>query len=214
MELYLIRHAQSANNAQPESSRVPDPPLTELGREQASLLASFISCHGLTRLITSPFLRTLETAEILYAELGLVPEVRIQLHEQGGCYSGYLPMPRIGQPGMTRAEIEQRFPDFLVEDGLDGEGWWREQPYETWEEARVRAAALLKSTRDEFAESEERVGFVMHADIKGLLLEHVHDDPLEIAFNASFSKLLVTSDRQQLVQHNCIEHLPPRLITS
>ena len=35
MELYLIRHAQSQNNALPEEQRVEDPGLTELGNQQA-----------------------------------------------------------------------------------------------------------------------------------------------------------------------------------
>ena len=58
MDLYLIRHAQSANNAQPESLRVPDPSLTGLGREQAHLLASSVASLGLTRLMTSTSARS------------------------------------------------------------------------------------------------------------------------------------------------------------
>jgi 2,3-bisphosphoglycerate-dependent phosphoglycerate mutase len=106
MELYLIRHAQSANNAKPESQRIPDPPITDLGHEQARRLARRLSSLGLTRVITSPFLRTLQTAEKIQSETFINPEVRIDLHEEGGCYSGYLPSNIAGQPGLNRCQIE------------------------------------------------------------------------------------------------------------
>ena len=57
MELFLIRHGQSLNNFQPQEQRVEDPPLTDLGRRQAELLAEWIESAGLTRLICSPFRR-------------------------------------------------------------------------------------------------------------------------------------------------------------
>ena len=98
MELYLIRHAQSENNAQPEEQRVEDPALTAMGRRQAGLLADWITSLNLTRLITSPFLRTLETTEAIRQATRLTPEVRVQLHEQGGCYRGYGPDGREGRP--------------------------------------------------------------------------------------------------------------------
>ncbi len=44
MELYIIRHAQSTNNALPdERERVCDPHLTEIGRRQADLLAAHLA---------------------------------------------------------------------------------------------------------------------------------------------------------------------------
>lgn len=213
MELYLIRHAQSANNAKPEADRVADPPLTDIGQQQASHLAVWVNSLKLTRLTTSPFLRTLQTTDKIAAETGLRPEVRIQLHEQGGCYSGHLPFKRIGQPGLTRSEIGQAFPGFDVEVELDGEGWWRSQPYESKDQARRRARSLLQSTRDEFARSSERVGYVMHADIKVLLLESFHTDPLEVPFNTSVTRVSITPDQVRLVEYNRVDHLPADLVT-
>ena len=48
MDLYIIRHGQSTNNVIEEvpgyeSQRVSDPPLTELGKQQAEKVAEFIS---------------------------------------------------------------------------------------------------------------------------------------------------------------------------
>ena len=85
MQLFLIRHAQSQNNALPEEQRVEDPGLTELGHRQAELLADWVPALNLTRLITSPFRRTLLTTEPIRRATSLIPEVRVDLHEQGGC---------------------------------------------------------------------------------------------------------------------------------
>ena len=59
MELYIIRHAQSSNNAlADERERVCDPHLTELGRQQAELLAAHLAAgpdlHPIRPWLTSP----------------------------------------------------------------------------------------------------------------------------------------------------------------
>ena len=214
MQLYLIRHAQSQNNALPESERLPDPGLTDLGREQASLLAKRLPTWQLTRLITSPFLRTLETTERIRTHLAIMPEVRVQLHEQGGCYGGHLPNDRIGQPGMTREEIKVRFPEFVVEPNeLDGQGWWKRQPYESWQQAKTRAGKLLRRTCEEFGHTNECIAYVMHADIKLLLIEHFHTETLEMPANTSVTKVEVRPDGMRLIDFNLIDHLPRRFVS-
>lgn len=214
MELYLIRHAQSLNNALPDDQRVEDPALTEVGEQQAALLAKWITSLRLTRLIASPFLRTLLTAEPIHRETKLPVEVRAELHEQGGCYSGHTPQNMMGRPGMTRLEIEQRFPSFQVAADIDGHGWWRSQPHENHELAQQRAARLLERTREEFGHTDERVGYVMHADIKLLFLGHFHPEPLETPRNVSVSKIVFNSKIVRLEEYNIVHHLPPHLITS
>lgn len=85
MELYIIRHAQSANNAlRDPADRVCDPHLTELGRQQAARLARHlanephseqrhgsdpeetsvetIAGYGIVKLYCSAMHRSLETA--------------------------------------------------------------------------------------------------------------------------------------------------------
>ena len=81
MELYLIRHGQSANNlrkqalAEPGDSpaasapRMADPPLTDLGKLQARLAGEALREEGITRLYCGPMLRTLQTAQIVGAAL-------------------------------------------------------------------------------------------------------------------------------------------------
>ena len=65
MQLYLIRHAESENNARPEHLRQSDPPISATGRLQASRLAEWASTLKIDILITSPFLRTLQTTRMI-----------------------------------------------------------------------------------------------------------------------------------------------------
>ena len=46
VQLYLIRHGQSENNARPEHLRVEDAELTDLGHQQAEQLAPWIATVG------------------------------------------------------------------------------------------------------------------------------------------------------------------------
>jgi broad specificity phosphatase PhoE len=105
MQLYIIRHAQSTNNALADQRfRVSDPGLTETGHRQAELLAEhlvhgsgrFTSStnpagaagigYGITRLYCSPMLRALQTARPVSHALGLIPEIWIEIHEYGGIW--------------------------------------------------------------------------------------------------------------------------------
>ena len=213
MELFLIRHAQSANNAKPESQRVPDPGITEVGRQQAARLADWVRELELTMLITSPFLRTLQTTQHIHEATGLTPLVRSEWHEHGGCYTGFRPGELRGQPGMNRSEIETRFKGYQVHDAIDHQGWWRSQDWETVDQARVRAARVLQQTQEEFADSDERVAIVTHADFKRFFVESFHEDWVDVPANTSVSSLEISPDGARLVQLNRVDHLPVELQT-
>ena len=213
MELYLIRHGQSQNNARPERLREEDPALTEIGRRQADHLAEWIHHLRLTRIITSPFLRTLETTAHLCRRLDLTPEVRVDLHELGGCVAG----PRLGalkgRPGMTRSQIEDQYPGIRVEAGIDEGGWWKGRPYETDRLARRRAARLLGRAQDEFGQSDERVACITHADIAVVFIEQFHDEPLECPWHTSVSRISILPEETRLADYNLVAHLPAGLMT-
>ena len=69
----FVRHAESAWNEHFGASRIdvgwPDPPLTQRGVEQAMAAAQRLRQERLTRVITSPYRRTLQTASISPASL-------------------------------------------------------------------------------------------------------------------------------------------------
>ncbi len=207
MQLFLIRHAQSQNNAVPESERIEDPGLTELGHRQAEQLAERIQELEFTQLHTSPFLRTLETTEYIRQATGLVPRIRVELHELGGCVSGAPPGQLVGESGLRGNEITRAFPNY--QHDVPESGWWQCKPYETYELASHRAEQLVQLTCEEFADSEERVGYVMHADIKRIFLSQFHSDSLQMPYNAAVTHVVLESTTLRLVDYNCVKHLQP-----
>ncbi len=213
MELFLIRHAQSENNALPEEQRVEDPGITELGVQQAERLGAWIPRLELTKVITSPFKRALETARRIHASTNLTPHVRTAIHEQGGCYRGYPEIGMVGRPGLNRSEIEERYPGFHVADDIDGDGWWRCQDYETQALAVQRAAEVWQATLQEFAHTDERVAYVMHADFKLLLLGQFHPQPLDVPYNTSITRVVISGEGGRVADHNSVQHLPSDLLS-
>lgn len=213
MQLILIRHGQSQNNALPESRRVEDPGLTERGREQALHLGEHARELDLTRLFTSPFLRALQTTEPIWKTTSLIPEVRLELHEQGGCYRGHTVDNIEGRPGMNPHEIRKAFPGVVVKDDISEAGWWASKSYESRDEALERARSLWNRTVDEFGHTEERIAYVMHADLILLLLEHLRFNASRCPCNASLTKIAFVDGQPLLQSYNGTDHLPDTLLT-
>lgn len=109
--LLLIRHGQSTWNATDRWQGHADPPLSELGRAQAEHAAGKLAGAGLASVVSSDLARARQTAEILAGALGLGPVAIDPLLRERD----------VGEwEGLTRAEIEVRFPDLLAAwtDGL------------------------------------------------------------------------------------------------
>ena len=93
MKVYLIRHAQSIENARGLDYRLSqtafnafldttqDAPLSTLGFQQAQHLASVLAGASIERLYTSPFARALSTATVLGQSWGVTPRIVPDLHE-------------------------------------------------------------------------------------------------------------------------------------
>src|SRR3954449_1914254 len=101
--LLLVRHGQSEWNAVGRWQGQADPPLTELGREQARLAAR--SLGALDAIFASDLQRATETALIISNALGVGPVViDPDLRERdAGEWSG-----------LTRSEIEEQYPGYLT----------------------------------------------------------------------------------------------------
>eukprot|EP00667_Euglena_gracilis_P018526 EG_transcript_19682 len=164
--LLLVRHAQSANNVKnkaegSETGREADPGITDVGVEQAQLLAEYlrglrddpVAPLRIDRLLTSAMTRTLETCRPVCAALGLGAHVVADLHEQGGLFVG----PRtaavsdlLGSPvlaGMTAAELKARYPFVESAGGVGETGWWN-RPYESVPETNRRAHRVVELFKD------------------------------------------------------------------
>jgi len=101
----FVRHGQSEWNALGRWQGQADPPLSELGRAQARAAAH--SLGALDAIFASDLQRAAETAAIISSALGVGPVILDQdLRERdAGEWSG-----------LTRAEIEVRFPGYLESD--------------------------------------------------------------------------------------------------
>lgn len=82
-KLYIVRHADAGDRGRghrPDEER----PLSERGWRQARGLAEELSDAGIERLVSSPFLRCIETLTPLAEKLGLEVEVDARLGEGQG----------------------------------------------------------------------------------------------------------------------------------
>jgi 2,3-bisphosphoglycerate-dependent phosphoglycerate mutase len=198
MELYIIRHGQSVNNALMEDARlrVHDPELTEIGHQQAERVARYLAQstnledlvhipvndvarqnghrHRITHLYCSAMHRALQTARPIGQAVGLKPEIWLEIHEHGGIYlekEGVI----TGHGGRTRTEIVAEFPDYVLPEAITEEGWWRsESGVEdiTYCQARaLRVAAELRTRAADEMTRHDVVALVSHGTFIDKLLK-------------------------------------------
>ncbi|HEX4747891.1 MAG TPA: histidine phosphatase family protein [Gaiellaceae bacterium] len=130
--IVLVRHGETDWNRDNRFQGHADPPLNDTGRAQAAALAEELRAHSFAAAYTSPLRRAAETAEILASALRLDPIAEPALKEVDvGSWSG-----------LTRAEIEARYPEGFARWLEYGHGWDDGETYETLG-ARV-VAGLLK----------------------------------------------------------------------
>lgn len=221
-EIYLIRHGQSANNAQSEHLRVSDPGLTEIGQQQAAALAAWFASQPVDFLYCSPFLRALETTRPLAESKRLPVRVRADLFELGGCYSGHEVGKKSGEPGLGLSQLRTGYPTWEIDTSIAESGWWG-RDFETWEQGRARAAAVVQWLTSELATAKGIHVLVIHADFKRLLLEAMFSESqlaaqqIDLAsaalYNTGISYIQFDQGEWSLAGFNSTEHLPVELIT-
>ncbi len=115
--MILVRHGESAFNAVYSTTRIDpgirDPALTAAGRAQARVAGERLARHTVRRVVTSPYTRALETAEIVAAALGAPVTVEPLVRERRGFTCD------IGSP---RSVLSARWPHLSFAH-LDEE-WW------------------------------------------------------------------------------------------
>ena len=159
MDVYVMRHAESTNNALDvatieNDAREHDPGVTARGLAQCAAVrargggarsrssSSSTSTSREVEVWSSPMRRCLMTADALARGLGVRFGVRADLHEHGGCFRGARGGGGggvVGLPGMTKAEMEDAFPACDVPLELE-HGWWSpERGCESVRDAQERA---------------------------------------------------------------------------
>ncbi|MFL5920620.1 MAG: histidine phosphatase family protein [Gaiellaceae bacterium] len=145
--ILLARHGETDWNRAGRFQGHADPPLNETGRAQAAELAQELRAEELAAVYSSPLRRALETAEVVAGSHGLeaIPVAGLREVDVGSW------------SGLTRAEVEERFPDQFARWLAYGQGW---DDGETYEEMGRRAVAALLELA--VAHEGERVVAVTH----------------------------------------------------
>ena len=221
MLVYLIRHAESQNNAKPAYNRVEDPVLTAVGRLQAQYLAQWIQGLDFDMLITSPVLRALQTARSIHESTGHHVHVWDNVFEQGGIFRGFGPDANQGGAGLTRLQVHQhaaRDGSLCTLDGSIGDSGWWGRPRETQAEAWQRAAMVAKRLVACASKQVEALVVVTHADFKRKLLltllpESFGPNQVNRLSNTGVTKLEWDASGWRLSYLDEVTHLPARLVT-
>ncbi|NDJ61945.1 MAG: histidine phosphatase family protein [Chloroflexi bacterium] len=242
MQLFIIRHAQSTNNALPDQkNRVQDPPLTELGLQQADKLAQHLfdgpnfdpwidprsgfggavgkTGHEITHLYCSAMHRSLQTAQPVAKVFGIQPEVWLPIHEHGGIFleeNGR----EVGYPGMTRAEIQAAFPNYILPEAITDKGWWLQPGGETLAAAYGRAIYVAEELRRRARdEADACIALISHGTfidglIKALLNQLPNRQSYFLHYNTAITRADFDANGRMIIRHtNRVDHLPDNLIS-
>lgn len=243
MRLYIIRHGHVtyrrgvpfASVPPKERSLLPDPALTEMGRRQAALLGEHMSrgilpeehtqplphdrlVFAITRLFCSPMRRALQTARPVAAALGLRPEIWLGLHESTGLWhdEGDGRGAR-GVPGLTRVEVEEQFPEFVIPPDFADDGWWNRPP-ETEAEYLPRLQRVAQDIRAMAVNSDEHIAIVSHGTASNYILHGLlgSKEYEKVYFNhahTGMSNLIIEENETTVRYQNSVQHLPADMIT-
>jgi len=165
MKIYITRHGQVLPAKSYGDVQFPagDPPLTEVGRKQAGHLGAYLKHLGFCgKIYSSPYRRTLETAEIIaeHTDSEIIPWVPMReimkTHEAAEEFCG-----------MTSDEMIEMFPHVVKEIKL---------PYPWWEKKQDSEEDVLKRVGTGFSElmPEEDVLFVGHGASAGHMIRYLN----------------------------------------
>ena len=240
MELFIIRHGQSGNNALANlRDRSVDPPLTDLGERQAEMLAAYVASgenqemsredtgntnyqlrQGLriTTLFTSPMYRSLQTVHPVSQALGLAPRIWVDIHEEGGMYRNHGgDEGLVGYPGRTKSEILAEFPDYVLPPDFNDAGWWNKD-HEDPSSLLVRATKVSEQLW-EMAKKEDRVAMISHGGFMNALLKALFGQISQSHMyyrhhNTAITRIYMDDDgRFEVLYLNSAAHLTPESIS-
>lgn len=157
--MILVRHGQSEFNVVFSVTRVDpgirDPRLTPEGRRQAEAAADALTGHAIERLISSPYSRALETAEIVARRLDVAITVEPMVGERAAFACDV---------GTRREDLKARWPHLAL-DHLEDEWWPALEESEVGLTARCTAFRAHMTAQPDWA----RVAVVSHwGFIRGL----------------------------------------------
>jgi broad specificity phosphatase PhoE len=201
VELFLVRHGETAWNEQRRFQGQTDVPLSERGRAQAAAIASALGSIPFSHAYASDLQRASETAHTVVASRSLPVELDARLREfDFGAWEG-----------LTWAQIVERWPEFdqrlptqpLRYEPVEGE---------RFEHVIARVRAFLD---DLFARvSTGHALIVTHAGALHAVMQVLAPqgfDPLGMVFSTgSITRLAMEDGRARIITLNDVSHLDSR----
>ena len=206
--IVLIRHGETAWNAERRLQGHIDIALNAEGQRQADALAIALSGEHFDTIVASDLQRALQTAQAVAAGRGLPVRQDPALRER--CYGGF--------EGLLYAEIERRFPaDFAR---------WQARDIDALMPAGVRTA---ESFRQFYARSVDAIlgwaaahpgqsiALVAHGGVLECAYRAAAGLPLETprsfaVLNASINRFTVANGKLKLISWGEVAHLAPRAL--
>ena len=187
-QLWIVRHGQSSGNVARDAAdaaglahidiaeRDVDVPLSALGEEQASALGRWFAEMPADRqptvVLSSPYLRAVQTAELVLKAGGIAPGARRVLDER-------LREREFGVlDRLTRAGIQERFPDQADARSRLGKFYHRPPGGESWCDVILRLRSVLDTVSLHHASPGSRVLVVAH-QVVVLCLRYLIEDMTE-----------------------------------
>jgi 2,3-bisphosphoglycerate-dependent phosphoglycerate mutase len=218
---------------------VPDPPLTDKGVKQGKILARFLSEHGdsntsqnpphdtqnisgfnISHIYCSLMTRSIVTAEYVSQALQLPLVVWQDIHECGGVFTKDADSgKRIGIPGPNYEYFRSKYPDLVIPEKIDADGWWN-RPTENLDDIEKRVNRVHNQILERHAGKDHRVAMVTHVGFYHHLLSsilNVHKSPKRDLWlhlnNAAISHIDFNREGTRVNYLNRADYMPRELIT-
>lgn len=192
MQLLLVRHALPLRS---EPGQGSDPDLSETGIEQAGRLPAALARFPVTRLVSSPQRRAIQTGEPLAERLGLAVDVDERLAEYDRDMSHYVPIEEIAK---ENPEELARLASGHLPSSVD----------EVAFSARIRAAVDDLVAQ---GEHDETVAVFSHGGVINVLLHQILGTERLLSFHvdyASVTRVLSSrSGKLAVASVNSTEHV-------
>jgi broad specificity phosphatase PhoE len=192
MQVLLVRHALPLRSEHGQGS---DPILSEEGMAQIARLPEALSRFPITRVVSSPQRRAIQTAEPVAAARGLLVEIDDRFAEYDRDLAAYIPVEQIREenPKEWARLVQGHLPSAVDEDAF---------------RARV-LAAVADLVAD--ADPEDTVAVFSHGGVINLLLHEILGTARILSFQvdyASVTRLLYSRSGQAMVAAvNTTEHV-------
>jgi probable phosphoglycerate mutase len=206
--IVLIRHGETAWNAERRLQGHIDIALNAEGERQAEALAAALAGEHLDAVVASDLRRAFQTAEAVAATRGLQVTIDPALRER--CFGGF--------EGLLYAEIEQRFPlEFAAWQArdIDADMPAGASTAETFRQFYTRAVGAILGLAA--AHPGQAIALVAHGGVLECAYRAALALPLETprtfpVLNASINRFTVDKGKLELLSWGEVAHLAPRTL--